>query len=320
MDNKPVLPQSLPIWSQTGWELFDVTKGRVVSSGYGSLDCCTEGVHVASKNNMCGLLSPDGATVLPFTYKYLSSVQSGVMLATLDTMQDVFLDKAGRQIVCSSKCDEYIYFGYGYGVCRFGETLGAIDINGDVVLAADYRDVMPSKDGIFSVVGSDLNHYHVLPGGKRITKGKALAVGLFREGLAYVLNEKREYYYIDKNGCIVHGPYSDVQNWFVNGYSVVRKQDLWQLIDIHGNVLNELSADYARWTGEVVVARKNNREYVYDLLMKEVCWFPMPVVVEFYFDTSMMYFEYKTNATRTVRSYHSGCGRLLLRTEIPSED
>ena len=173
-----------------------------------------------------------------------------------------FIDKTGKEVIPMQYSDVG-YFNEGLVPVELGEQWGFFDNKGQEVIPVklQYDNVWSFREGLAKVckIGNfecgfiDKTGQEVIP----VQYKQAMS---FHEGLAVV--SKGEWGIIDKTGReIVPLQYNDIPSNFINGLSVVEKDNKWKFIDRTGKEVFQLQSQYSSvflTTENIAVVIKDN--------------------------------------------------------------
>ncbi len=191
-----------------------------------------------------------------------------------------FIDKSGKEVIKFSDYDQVGDFNDGLAGVWKNKKWGFIDKTGKEVIVPQYEAYKKVNDESFIRVKMnnkwgyiDKTGYEVVtPQYDEITD---ITIGGSESLRAAYLNRVKKdgkWGYIDKTGYEVIPPQYDDARFFSNGYSVVRKDDSWLLIDNVGNEIMELPLydDYRNFNEDRLAFQKDEKWGYLDGLGKEV--------------------------------------------------
>jgi hypothetical protein len=236
-----------------------------------------DGLAAVKVNELWGYINTAGKLVIPAQYKKVSNFSEGRAWVTDPSGIISLLDKQGKPINISNLAIvNYENFSEGLAAVKIGENWGFIDINGKMIIPAEYMKVDLFSDGLAAVkIGEGQMGYINKKGDltipanylnceqfdpiSKMTRvkdisgwfyidetGKKLSVNSkkfndFREGLCRSDNnsEPIKIGFIKKDGSWAIEPQYDAASNFQNGFAPVRVNKSWGAIDKSGKLIIE---------------------------------------------------------------------------------
>lgn len=217
---------------------------------------------VTTTSERQGVINTKGALVLDTAYYCADSFRNGVIIVNraqnepLSNKPDYGLvDSDGHWLVKTGKYREMMYAGNGlYRVSTKDETwTGFINNEGEKIAgcsdAQHYRTGYAFSEGLFLVYNNIINVPETFAGwaeakGKIVISNPSYTDGTdFKNNRAFAEISIKEYpgvayLLIDKHGRrITHSTYDAVEDGFVNGYALVKKNNKWGVIDTDANYI-----------------------------------------------------------------------------------
>ena len=254
-----------------------------------SLSLFDEGRLAVKPRNRWGFYDTEGNVAIPFIYKSIGSFDGGVVPVEREDGKWGVIDNNGNMVVPF----EYEFIrGFSEGLAiagkkknasssrLFGDVVeGMIDIHGNVVIPLIYKDVYQFSDGLAKVEDSNGNFSFFDKKGKKVLAldEKFIWVSSFSEGYAAV--EERgtnQYGVIDKTGKLIipciYDSY-EVYDSFKGGVAIVKKGELWGLVNMKGAVIAPFSYEWIdhSWNNRGwTTVRKAGKLGVLDISGKEI--------------------------------------------------
>jgi len=249
--------------------------GFMTKDGEMVVDCIYDGAYNFSdgfafvkQNGKWGAIDKQGQRVIPFEYDYVKGTSEGIAsvykgelnrgVPAISGGKYCFIDKTGA--VISGDYDDANPFKEGFAVVQTKGKYGYIDKTGELVISAKYDAAQDFSEGKAFVKYND-NYYIINANGNRVAQCKMKAenikfIGLFRDGMAYVLNKDYRYGFINKKGREVIPCQYRFMRDFKDGYAPVEnEEEKWGIIDKKGDIAVPFKYDEINRCGDYYSVR-----------------------------------------------------------------
>ncbi len=238
-----------------------------------------DGMALVSCKDKWGYIDPSGKLVIPAKYDYASDFDGGYSIAQLGK-DFIVLDKQGIEHPVKADVKDVKKFSEGFApFTAKNKGMGFIDVNGEIVIPANYDNVGYFKAGLAYARTNDGKIGYINSKGEWVIPAQFEVGKNFdpETGLALV-RTKGEFAYVNKSGELLHvkdgddfGNFSEGLAWirltnkkigfinskgewaiqaqfdavrdFKNGYAAAKAGDAWGIIDKNGNWIIKPSYD-----------------------------------------------------------------------------
>jgi hypothetical protein len=207
------------------------------------------GLCIVRKNKKYGLIDKEGNEVCAIRYTSIAPYSEGMAIARLKG-NFMFLDSTGNVIETVRGYNRVGSFHDSAALVLKNGQYGFIDRTGRQFIKPTHPICSDFSEGV-CIRGYRGQQGIMDKSGNLLVKKGLTVIGDFKEGLALIAMGQADYYFINRKGKILYGPYEKAYP-FQQGVARVQAGGKWGLIDTNGlyvvspvyDGMNALSGDY----------------------------------------------------------------------------
>jgi hypothetical protein len=223
---------------------------EVIKCKYDNADSFSEGLAKVGKGDwldrVYGFINEKGEEIIPLKHDTIESVKEGLICVYSDSNSKYgYLDKKGN-VKIPFQFDSAGDFINGFAKVKIEGKWGYIDYNGEIIITCEFEQASDFSDGL-ALVKKDYDDYFINNKGENVISCDDYRhIHSFNNNLAavakadiYGLNIK--WGFIDKKGKLIIDCIFDEVSDFCNGFTKVKKDDNWAIMNSDGVLLSEYS-------------------------------------------------------------------------------
>ncbi|WP_026476125.1 WG repeat-containing protein [Alkaliphilus transvaalensis] len=193
-----------------------------------------EGLAPVLLDGKWGFINPEGDVIVPIIYDSVGVFSEGRAGVKVGNYWG-YVDQQGNVIV-EPQYDALTTYAEGLGIVVKDNRYGALNRDGEAVIPLEYDYIGIFIDGQAIAMKSNRMGMINMDQEVIISFGKYDEVSYYSEDLA-IVGKDHKYGYIDREGELVIPMIYDYVEPFVDGYAVVKKGDVYMVIDTNNNII-----------------------------------------------------------------------------------
>jgi hypothetical protein len=223
---------------------------EIIKCKYDDADSFSEGLakvgHGGWSDRVYGFINEKGEEIIPLKYdEFIESVKEGLICHSDSNNKYGYLDKKGN-VKIPFQYDWAGNFKDGFARVKIEGKWGYIDYNGKIIITCAFEQASDFSNGL-ALVRKDYDDYFInIKGENVISCDDYVDINSFNNNLAAV--SKADIYglnimwgFIDKKGKLIIDCIFDEVSDFCNGFTKVKKDDNWAIMNSDGVLLSEYS-------------------------------------------------------------------------------
>ncbi len=217
----------------------------IIPFDYASVSDFIQGRAIVEVDEKLGIIDRNNKIILPFEYEDLGDLSSELIYFSKG-LRYGYADIYGVTKIAEN-FDEAYSFSNGRAMVEIFDYQAMIDVKGNYIFQPVFEGLSQLTDSLYSFEKDELKGMLSISG-KVISEAKYDNIGLFRDGLAFVINEDTLQYINNKGEIVISRGFETYPNFelkgeFKNGSAVVSKKEKYGRINTKGEVIIPIDYD-----------------------------------------------------------------------------